>query len=194
MSKMKITRICTLDGCNKPSRVNKVCMMHHARMRTHGSYDTALTNFGTGNTPEERFWSRVDKTAACWNWTGHVQVGGYGHVQFKGKLYVAHRLAWFFTYGSHPTQLLLHSCDNPRCVNPSHLREGTAKENSGDAISRNRTARGTAVNTAKLQESDILRIRQSLTEGTRIADLARKFNVTWQNIRAIRDRQTWTHI
>lgn len=97
-------------------------------------------NVGAGVTPEERFWSRVEKKGQddCWEWQGSKNQLGYGKVDFQRKRYKAHRFAWFLTTGHHPQGWLLHDCDNPSCVNPNHLREGTHKENMADMVDRRR--------------------------------------------------------
>lgn len=84
----------------------------------------------------KRFWDKVDKTGTCWNWTAGIRSKntGYGAIKYKGVVYDAHRFVWFLTYGVFPTQWILHGCNNRLCVNPSHLREGTPKENYEDML------------------------------------------------------------
>jgi hypothetical protein len=65
----------------------------------------------------ERFWSNVEKTDGCWNWTGSKTKNGYGQI-----LISAHRLAYELLVGAIPENLALdHLCRNPSCVNPAHL-------------------------------------------------------------------------
>ena len=98
----------------------------------------------------DRFWSRVDKSSICWLVSGGGANGngkGMGHVVVycgKGvpRIY-AHRLSFLLFNGSLNSDLnVLHSCDNPRCVNPEHLRQGTQADNARDASIRGRTANG----------------------------------------------------
>ena len=42
----------------------------------------------------DRFWSKVQKTDGCWNWTASQNGHGYGHFWFRGRLWQAHRVAW----------------------------------------------------------------------------------------------------
>ena len=85
--------------------------------------------------PKIRFWSKVDKTGSCWVWTARCDKDGYG--QFDGKQ--AHRTIYSWEIGEIPVGLLVcHSCDNPPCVNPSHLWLGTAKDNAQDRENKGR--------------------------------------------------------
>jgi hypothetical protein len=72
---------------------------------------------------EKRFWDKVvcGNENDCWLWQGCVVRGGYGQMRFNGKHIYAHRFSFFLTYGRMPELDILHSCDNPRCVNPHHI-------------------------------------------------------------------------
>src|SRR4051812_9455441 len=88
---------------------------------------------------EERFWSRVNKTANCWLWTGALDGYGYGYFYVgDGRVAKAHRMAFLLT-AFDPGELdVLHSCDNPRCVRPSHLFLGTQADNLADMRTKGR--------------------------------------------------------
>ena len=78
----------------------------------------------------ERFWSKVDASGDCWEWTGGVQRQGYGITYVDGPQRVAHRWAWENLVGPVPDGLVLdHLCRNKRCVNPDHLEPITNREN-----------------------------------------------------------------
>lgn len=94
---------------------------------------------------EERFWSKVHKrgTSECWNWQASLNSDGYGHMYEKDRLHKAHRISWQLHYGPIITQQqVLHSCDNRKCVNPSHLKLGHHKQNMRDMTLRGRLVRG----------------------------------------------------
>lgn len=82
---------------------------------------------------EPYFWSLVDKSGDCWIWTGNIDARGYGRVHKDNRRQRAHRVAYELSIGEIPEGLLAcHSCDNKRCVNPSHIFIGTQKDNMQD--------------------------------------------------------------
>jgi hypothetical protein len=89
-----------------------------------------------------RFWKKVEKTNDCWWWTGARDERGYGRFSIgrSQASRLAHRVAWLFSGGTLEGEaLLLHRCDNPSCVRPSHLFVGTQVDNMRDANRKGRT-------------------------------------------------------
>ena len=87
----------------------------------------------------ERFETRHTKGAGCWLWRSKGRRNGYGVMSVGGRSHPAHRLS--FVYHRTPIphgMLVLHSCDVRACVNPTHLRIGSAKDNADDRTKRGR--------------------------------------------------------
>jgi hypothetical protein len=87
-----------------------------------------------------RFLKKVIKdTSGCWVWNGASDDRGYGRFLFEGnKVKIAHRFA-FEEYNGvtlERTQVVMHTCDNSRCVNPQHLVVGSQSENARDRWAR----------------------------------------------------------
>lgn len=149
------------------------------------------------------FWVRVvvspdlDK---CWTWKGCTNRKGYGTVVYRGVKWVASRLAYTLAVGDIPQgMMVLHSCDNPPCCNPKHLRPGTALDNTRDMWARNRAkivpVRGSKHGNSVLTEEDVYQIKTMLT-GKRgeYEPLARMYGVTKTAIQHIAYGITWRHI
>lgn len=78
----------------------------------------------------ETFWNKVQKSNDCWRWIGRIESYGYGRFYFKGKLILAHRMAYELLVGEIKEGLQLdHLCRNRWCVNPAHLEQVTQKQN-----------------------------------------------------------------
>lgn len=163
-----------------------------------------------------RFWEKVSILGPdeCWLWLAGKKGKGYGEFSVQGKSYAAHRISCVLSGKTFTPEApnALHSCDNPPCVNPAHLRTGTTADNHKDMDERNRRwtpsgwttsnkarltymPRGENQWNAKLTAEQVLEIRRLHDqERTTKADLARQFHVTTAAIRKIILRKTWKHV
>lgn len=88
---------------------------------------------------EARFWAKVQKSAGCWEWTSQCR-DGYGLFSLQGKPVSAHRVSFFLANGEFDGDVL-HTCDNPPCVRPEHLFNGTHQDNMDDMYAKGRRDR-----------------------------------------------------
>lgn len=117
----------------------------------------------------ERFWSKVDKTDNCWNWKANTGKFGYGRFHYNGRNGYAHIFSYELHNGPKPEgYFVLHNCDNPSCVNPSHLRLGTHADNMKDKSVRRRI-HGERNPRAKLTQAQANVIRMDTRSSRQIA-------------------------
>jgi hypothetical protein len=146
---------------------------------------------------EQRFWSKVDKRGhdECWPWTGSkFATTGYGQFWLRGTNVGAHRVACALTHGLSAGRMAIHSCDNPPCCNPLHLRWGTHAENVADRVARGRTPRGEDHKRSKLSDATVGAARAARLDGRSISALASDFGVSRTTLRDALNGRTWRHV
>lgn len=171
----------------------------------------------TPRSVSERFWekvSRSDSANGCWLWTANRDRKGYGKMGGGGRLgptLAAHRVSWELHFGLIPNGLfVLHHCDNPPCVNPSHLFLGTMLDNNHDMWEKGRgmfgdrhglrlhperVARGERQGGAKLTENQVREIRQRYAAGgLSMKQLADEYGVTFSPVQKIISGSGWRHL
>jgi hypothetical protein len=131
---------------------------------------------------DQKFNTSILKTESCWIWTGYGNGIGYGKMTFGNKRIYAHRYSYSKYKGEIPKGMnVLHSCDNPSCVNPSHLFLGTQKNNIDDMKKKMRMSEGTKHPISKITSVHLMAIRREYAN--LLNHWSKKLNVTTGTIR-----------
>jgi len=120
--------VCNEDECGLTAGRRGYCKVHYMKYWHADKYKLKPLP-----TAAERFWSKVEKTEGCWNWTEQLNHAGYGTMLVggrAGKIWLAHRYSYSMANGEiAPGVEIDHKCLNRQCVNPEHLRSATKKQN-----------------------------------------------------------------
>jgi len=161
------------------------------KARQHGKkYCTARCQHEQRLKPETAiasFWSKVDRRGdhECWGWKAQKRWDGYGRFVYKYRPRWAHRFSYELHHGPIPEGMhVLHTCDNPECTNPAHLRLGTHGDNMRDMTRKDRAF-------AKIKTSQVPEIRRRLSAGERPEDIAPLYGVAPTAIWDIKRGDTW---
>ena len=146
-----------------------------------------------------RFWSKVQKAGKdeCWLWTASVAGKGYGQIklpQTRRQMY-AHRLSYELHNGPVPEgMMVLHKCDTPRCVNPSHLFLGMGADNLADMASKKRHLYGERNTEHRLKEATVHSGFDLSERGWSQHRIAKKVGVGQPQIGRILRGERWRHV
>ena len=138
---------------------------------------------------QARFWNKVkivseSNSNACWEWQGGTMPNGYGVASIgKSKTQLAHRYAASLTQDIQ-NKTVLHSCDNPLCVRPSHLIVGSQKDNMRDMFEKERSN----------NKLDIAAVRDIRTRSLARPEYAIKYGVSEYTIGEVQRGKTWTWV
>lgn len=152
--------------------------------------------------PEERFWSKVDirEPEMCWPWKAYRNEFGYGTFCYEGQMQHASRVVFALRGEAVPQGMeVLHSCDNPACVNPAHLSVGTHRDNMLESVQRGRHGgrkfSGERHPATKLTGDDVRMIRRLYDSGQATSkQLAVQYGLSTSGMWAIVSRKTWKHL
>ncbi len=131
----------------------------------------------------------VDQATGCWVWCGS---GTYRYGKLKddnGKDVYAHRFSYevHTGYKFKEGEQALHICDNTWCVNPSHIRHGTAKDNMEDKTRKGRHSG------SKLTLEQAMEIRRRYNAGETGASLGEKFGISESTVHHIGCGRKWSY-
>lgn len=128
----------------------------------------------------------------CIEWPGSKDSDGYGRYKLNGKTLRIHRVMFFGFHGYWP-EVVRHACDNPSCINPSHLLGGTPQDNVNDMMERNRAAdrKGENHGVAKLSNDLVYWIRASKLPQKTVADW---IGVSQSSISIVRRGKGWKYL
>lgn len=128
----------------------------------------------------------------CWNWARGKDLDGYGAYRINGIQKKAHRYSYELYVGPIPDGLVvMHSCDNPSCVNPDHLSLGTNAGNQADKVKKGRQAIGQRVGSSRLNESQIIDIYTS-NDPTNV--LLKRYGLSVSHFNRIVNGVVWGHV
>lgn len=139
-----------------------------------------------------RFLRESAGVSGCWVWPLWKDKEGYGRAKdADGKTVIAPREAYRLGVGPIPSGLfVLHRCDNPPCVRPSHLFVGTQKDNAQDAIKKGRFVRGSRNGGSKITEAQAVAIR--VDRRTQM-EIAAAYGISQSNVSLIKLGKHWGH-
>lgn len=148
---------------------------------------------------DEKLYSQIIITeSGCWEYQGHRNEQGYGRVRRGNKLWRTHRLSFKLAWGDFDQELdVLHSCDNPPCINPAHLFLGDDGDNVRDREAKGRGVRvsGSDHHKAILSEKAVRYIRLERKKGTStLKALAEKYGVSVSTISAVAKGRNWKEL
>lgn len=158
------------------------------------------------NYDKARFWARVGvgKPNSCWYWDNPTHEFGYGWFGINGENKLAHRVAKIIWDGEEKEGMqVLHSCDNPACCNPNHLRWGTQEENIQDCVDRGRKTdpprnsslppvmRGEDNPSSVMSWSKVRDLRRDWSKGEKGRYLSDKYGISISTVYQIVNYRTW---
>jgi hypothetical protein len=147
----------------------------------------------------ERFHEKwvVNKENGCWEWTASLAGKGYGQMKVPGtrRQEYAHRISYMIHCGNIPGDMqVCHTCDNPKCVKPSHLFLGTSGDNHLDMKEKDRHLNGERNKKAKLTEEQVRRIHELHSQGMSQGKIGEAFGVSQGQVFRILHGIQWQHI
>lgn len=134
---------CSVQQCERPVYGHGLCNAHYQRWRKHGDTLPHIPIRKPDASLSERFWEKVEKGPACWEWMGCKHPSGRGMIRVGGMPKYAHRVSLELSGQVIPQgREVDHICMNPSCVRPDHLRVATRKQNEENQPMRRDSSSG----------------------------------------------------
>lgn len=130
------------------------------------------------------------RSEECFEWKFSRTPRGYGKVIVDGCLHYAHRYALFMSSGRHG-EVAAHSCDNPSCINPRHLRWTDVAGNLSDMADRKRSCLGKKNHMTKISEEVVREIRDERKNGESQRSISKRHGVSRSQVGRIISGECW---
>lgn len=190
---MADSRICKIDGCDKPLKARGWCNAHWVRWKRYGDPLAGQTMKGEPS----RFFNEVVLPYdgdECLIWPYSKDGKGYAQIRKDGRNQSVSNLVCREIDGPPPTpeHEAAHSCGKGHlgCVAPSHLSWKTHVDNEADKLIHDTHIRGERCGTSKLSESQVLQIRELIGRKTQ-REIAKMFGVCQATVSFINRRRRW---
>lgn len=141
------------------------------------------------------FWNKVRKSDSCWEWIGQLNHAGYGMFRKGNKLARAHRISFSMSNQLSDSDIILHSCNNRKCVNPKHLRIGSQKENFHDSILAGTAPICENNGQSKLTKEEVSKIKEMyIPRKFGCVKISRFFNISRRQVSRILSGEAWRFV
>ena len=148
-------------------------------------------------TLKERFdekWVEADN--GCWLWTAAQNSDGYGSIRVAGATLGAHRVSYELYVSEIPDGIhVLHTCDNPACVNPNHFFLGTHQDNMSDRNNKFRQPLGEEIGNSVLTQQQVIEIRVLYKNSNlSMRKVAAIYDISYSTVQNLISGKTWKHL
>lgn len=184
---------CKVEGCENNAywRAHgclNMCNAHYRRFKRHGSFQKQ------SRISIAVLWLKqfiATKETSCINWKFSKNKQGYGCLNCKGLPRLAHSAMCTLAHGARPNGAdAAHSCGNPSCINPNHLRWATRSENMNDRLIHGTDARGEKSPVARLTQEQVEYLRAGARESQK--ELAQQWNVDPSTLSKAKNGKSWS--